>query len=45
MNIRPSRWLTELLQTSFIEAELDEKAENDLHFEVRGRTPEHKSNF
>ena len=42
---RPSRLVTELLQTSFTNAEFDEKAENDLHFEVRGCTPEHKSSL
>ena len=34
-----------LLQTSLTDVVFDAEAENDLHFEVRGRTPEHKSNF
>ena len=34
-----------LLQTSLTEAVFDADQESDLHFEARGRTPEHKSNF
>ena len=45
MEIRPSRSVTEQLQISVKEAALDEDFESDLHFEARGRTPEHKSKF
>ena len=34
-----------LLQTSLTEAEFDADSENDLYFEVRGRTSEHKNFF
>ena len=34
-----------LLQTSFTKAVFDADQEFDLHFEARGRTPEHKSDF
>ena len=34
-----------LLQTSLTDAVFDAEAENDLHFEAGGRTPEHKRNF
>ena len=34
-----------LLQTSLTDAVFDAEAENGLHFEDRGRTPEHKANF
>ena len=32
-------------QTTLTDAVFDAEAENDLDFEVRGRTPEHKDNF
>ena len=34
-----------LLQTSSTEAVFDADQESDLHLEVRGRTPEHRTNF
>ena len=34
-----------LFQTLLTEAEFDVDSEFDLHFEARGRTPEHKSDF